>query len=241
MQNVEMRWQDVGISNNFIFIHVLQNKSLASKFLKLITHIEIVDIDTPKPEKYFDSFIDAKSIKSDIYISDKNIYNIECQVKNEKKDPLNLRQRFIHSTLSVNSLDKGKKYEKLQNNFVIFICKYDYFNCGFPVYEFNNKKCEKHENIELNDLTHTIILNSTYKYKDGVDPDLLGFLDYFNGSEPKSEIAKETSDEVQRVKSKNTIKEQFMNLSMMIRDAEVNAYDDGYNSGFDSGSKNTKI
>ncbi len=32
-----------------------------------------------------------------------------------------------------------------------------------------------------------------------------------------------------------------MNLSMMIRDAEVNAYDDGYNSGFDSGSKNTKI
>ena len=87
------------------------------------------------------------------------------------------------------------------------------------------------------DLTHTIILNSTYKYKDGVDPDLLGFLDYFNGSEPKSEIAKETSDEVQRVKSKNTIKEQFMNLSMMIRDAEVNAYDDGYNSGFDSGSK----
>ncbi len=39
MQNVEMRWQDVGISNNFIFIHVLQNKSLASKLLKLITHI----------------------------------------------------------------------------------------------------------------------------------------------------------------------------------------------------------
>ena len=36
-----------------------------------------------------------------------------------------------------------------------------------------------------------------------------------------------------------------MNIAMMIRDAEVNAYDDGYNSGFDrrfdSGAKNTKI
>ena len=36
-----------------------------------------------------------------------------------------------------------------------------------------------------------------------------------------------------------------MNIATMIRDAEVNAYDDGYNSGFDRGfdswAKNSKI
>lgn len=168
--------------------------------------------------------INAKSVRIDVYITDTddNIYNIECQIKNESDDPLDLRDRYIHSILTVNNLFKGNDYNDLKYEYVIFICKFDFFKEGLPVYTFEGRQCKQDNSIIINNKTSSIILNLKY-HKDkcnNVDPEILDFLDYFNGKDPHSRLTIDIDNEVKIVKSKHDVKEKFMILSMMLRDAE---------------------
>ena len=51
-------------------------------------------------------------------------------------------------------------------------------------------------------------------------PEVLDFLDYFNGKDHHSRLTIDIDNEVKIVKSKHDVKEKFMILSMMLRDAE---------------------
>lgn len=133
MLYINKQWDNIGITNNFIFIHVLQNKKIAKRILELFIGIKIKNIRVPDPEKYFDSMINTKSVRLDVYITDTddNIYNIECQIKNESDDHLDLRDMYIHSILTVNNLFKGNDYNDLKYEYVIFICKFDFLRRVF--------------------------------------------------------------------------------------------------------------
>ena len=56
-------------------------------------------------------------------------------------------------------LEEGDDYEKLKKCYVIFLCTFDYFRKGDPVYFFRSWDVEK--GLPLDDFSYKIVLNSS--------------------------------------------------------------------------------
>ena len=74
-------WEELSISDNFIFQRVMQNKNLCKRLIERILHIKIRELDYPHTEKSIDLRLDSKSVRLDVYVEDESgtIYNIEMQ------------------------------------------------------------------------------------------------------------------------------------------------------------------
>ena len=131
MEVKHTNWEDLGISNDFLFGKVMQNSKLCKGLLQIILpDLEIDHIEYPELQKTIKPDADAKSIRLDLYIKDnKNVvYNIEMQASDTKELPK--RSRYYQSMLDLQLIDKGEAYQNLNHSFVIFICLEDLFNKG---------------------------------------------------------------------------------------------------------------
>ena len=77
----EIKWEEIGISNDFLFGRVMQNPKLCKKLLETILEIEIERIEYPEGQKVINLEKDAKSVRLDIFVKDekKSVYDIEMQ------------------------------------------------------------------------------------------------------------------------------------------------------------------
>lgn len=100
---------------------------------------------------------DCRSIRLDIYASDKMQveYNLEMQ---NQPDSLAKRSRYHQSEMDVFSLKLGEDFDKLQPGYVIFICTFDPFARGLYRYTFENRCLE--DDFPLEDGTQKIFLNT---------------------------------------------------------------------------------
>ena len=76
----QTRWEDLGISNDFLFGKVMQNPDLCKELLqRILPDLKIDHVEYPELQKTIKPDADAKSIRLDVYIKDnKNVvYNID--------------------------------------------------------------------------------------------------------------------------------------------------------------------
>lgn len=82
--NIE-KWEDLTISNDFIFAKLMTDKEICKEIIENLLHIKIKDIKYIQEQKTINIKYDAKSIRLDVYVeADNKIYNIEMQVVNKK-------------------------------------------------------------------------------------------------------------------------------------------------------------
>ena len=124
----EIKWEEIGISNDFLFGRVMQNPKLCKKLLETILEIEIERIEYPEGQKAINLEKDAKSVRLDIFVRDekKSVYDIEMQACTSAELPK--RSRYYTAMLDLDMLDKGVSYKVLKHSFVIFICTFDAFD-----------------------------------------------------------------------------------------------------------------
>ena len=78
------------------------------------------------------------------------VYDIEMQCSNSPRNDLAKRSRFYQSLIDGELLDKGKPYEELNPSYVIFICTFDPFHRGLPIYTFTHC-CKEDNRVQLKD------------------------------------------------------------------------------------------
>ena len=168
------KWEELGLSDNFIFQKVMLNEELCKKILSEILGKEVTGIDYSAYEKTVEIRRDAKGIRLDVYIKDeeKTIYNVEIQ--NTDMDNLPKRSRYYHDLIDLDLMEKGEPYESLNHSYVIFICNFDIFGKGCYKYTFQNR-CMEEEGLELGDGSTTIFMN-TGGYKGDISKDCEVFL-----------------------------------------------------------------
>ena len=98
------------------------------------------------------------------------------------------------------------------------------FGLGRPTYTFRNL-CIEDTNLELNDGTTKLFLNSTavipyespdiFPYSD-LDDDIFYFLQYINGHAPQGTFVNEINEEVTRVKENKEMEKSYMTYAMEI-------------------------
>ena len=220
-------WEELTIQDNFLFQKVMQNKRICKHLIERILGIQIQEITFPDAEKSIDIRYDSKGIRLDVYVKDENgrIFDIEMQCTNGADDELAKRTRYYQGMIDMEVLEKGEYYNKLNPTYIIFICTFDPFQEGLPMYTFRNRCVEK-EGLELGDQTTKLFLNSK-GHSDTLDPEVAAFLRYVDGNAPQGEFMKELDREVVRVKKHDETRREYMTLAMELRKFKEEGKEEG--------------
>ena len=206
-------------SNNLIFAAVMQNEVRCRKFLeRILPERKIRQLRFPSEhelggeistgsnvfsEAQISQDPDHKSVQLDVlFEGDDSWYDIEMQVENVDNIPK--RSRYYHSMIDSFILEKGEKYNNLKSCYVIFICCFDLFGRGEPVYSF--RRIDEKNGLRLDDDAFTIILNSRCA-PEKVPAELVNLFAYINEGVLPEEPDELIDDIHQRVLELNNRKE----------------------------------
>ena len=243
-------WDAITIKNNFLFQETLRNKSLCKQLLERVLHIQVKTIRYMETEKTMKAKLSSKNTRLDVYVEDKdgNVADIEMQTTDTKSvinyderdektiiRELPLRTRYYQNIIGTNMLRKGMHYRELKKAYVIFICTFDPFGAGLPVYHFTYR-CKENGNLQMGDLTENIFLNVKAAYKTD-DEELAAFLRYVNGQKPDSSFTKKLDEEATRIKNNDDWRLKAMTLDMEIKDMKKREREKGKQEGLKAGKQ----
>ena len=223
------KYEELDITDPFIFAKVMSDKELCKPLLENILNIKIRDIVYVDYEETIQMTAKSKGIRLDIYVEDDDntVFNLEMQTTTYKELPK--RSRYYQGIIDLNMIEKGESYDILKESYVIFICTFDFFEKGRSVYEFENV-CLEDSEIKLNDGMHKIFLN-TKGDKSDINKELKSLLEYFDGSEPESELTRKIDRKVIAARKNERWRREYMSLQM-----EMNLkYREGLKAGEEKG------
>lgn len=210
-------WEELGISNDFIFGKVMQDPYLCKELLqRILSDLTIDHVEYPELQKDIRVDIDAKSVRLDVYVKDEKgtAYDIEIQVADTRELPK--RTRYYQGMIDLQMIDRGESYKKLKPSYIIFICLVDVFGKGNHIYTFENL-CKEDKSISLGDGTVKIFLNAAGN-RDDVSAELKAFLDYVAGKESEDPFVRRLEAAVFEAKKNREWRNEYMTLLM--RDQE---------------------
>ncbi len=217
MDRIKDNWEELGISNDFLFGKVMRNPDLCRKLLqRILPELNIERIEYPETQKSIKEDMDARSVRLDVYIKDEQnvVYTIEMQTTDTRELPK--RARYYQSMIDLQLIDKGESYSRLARSYIIFICPFDIFGRDRHIYTFENR-CREDRDVLLGDGTTKIFLNARGKMDD-VSRELKAFLDYVSGIKSDDAFVKELEAAVNEAKRNREWRHEYMTLAM--RDIE---------------------
>jgi len=216
VDDLSKEWEQLGITNDFIFCKIMQDKELLSELIHMILpEVEFDDLEITA-QKSIEIGKDIHGVRFDIYVksTEGTVFEIEMQVLNQGNLPRRLR--FYGSMADSDMLDKGVVYSKLKDSYIIAICPFDYYDKGLHKYTFTNR-CHEMEHLEMGDGITKIVLNAAGT-ADDVHGSLKKFLDYVAGKPSDDEYVKKLEAAVYKARQNREWRREYMTLAM--RDLE---------------------
>ena len=212
----EQLWENLNISNDFMFAKVMRNPELCKEMLERLLDIQIDHIEYPEEQKVIDISKDSKSVRLDVYLKDEQgtVYNIEIQTTNKKN--LRKRTRYYAGMIDLNAIEKGVDYSELPQSFVIFICTFDTFGKGRWRYTFENICKEEHE-VRLEDGTAKIFFNTTGT-KGNISEATKNVLKFIENNTAEDDFTEKLAREVRKIKENKEWQVEYMTLLMRERE-----------------------
>ena len=182
MEAKNVPFEELTITNRFMFSIVFSRKEIAKPFLEAILGIKIHELRDPVPEKTIDVSPVSKGVRYDVFTKEfgpdgetLRSFDIELQMEDTKEIPK--RARFYQAMRDSESLSRGEKYRNLKDLYIIFICPDDIFGKGRAVYRFKNLEVNDPK-IEMGDLSfkNFYIFN---KYREVAEKAIRDYLEYF--------------------------------------------------------------
>lgn len=209
-------YEELTISDNFMFQKVMRDPSICKEFLQIILNVPIEKIVYPEEEKVIDITSDGKSIRLDVYLADGKgtIYDLEMQTTETGNLPK--RSRYYQGMIDLNTIEKGDDYRQLKKSFVIFICTFDPFGLERYVYSFENRCIEVPE-LSLDDETYKVFL-STVGTVGPASPLLKELLQYIGGGKPRTPFCQKLDGAVVKARESKEWRVEYM--SLLLRDKE---------------------
>lgn len=212
-QQTPTNWEELGISNDFLFGKVMQNPELCKELLqRILPDLKIDHIEYPELQKSIKPDMDARSVRLDVYIQDNKdvVYDIEMQVSDTGELPK--RSRYYQSMIDLQLIDKGQFYGELNRSYIIFICPFDTFGKGRHIYTFENI-CKEDVSISMGDEAVKIFLNANGT-QDDISKELKAFLDYVAGKKSEDSYVEKLDEAVKEAKRNREWRHEYMTLLM---------------------------
>ena len=228
------RWEDLDITDDFIFTRVMRNKRLCRTLLEMILKVKVGKIKFLTSHHAIRVEPNAKGIIMDVYLKDENrVINVEMQTSNQ--GDLARRARYYQAAADIDTTPKGSEYEDLKQNYVIFICTFDPFHKGKPFYTFQNFCLEHGEPIYLDDGTTKIFLNTNSKDLGNLDLELRMFYDYVKEKTAQTAFTKELDATISRMKQEKEERNMYLTYTSRMMECRRDGYEEGLFTGREEG------
>lgn len=223
---------ELEFTDDYMFGEVLKNKELCIGVLERLLRIKVADIEYPELQKSLKAGYEAHGIRLDVYVANsKSVYDIELQ--NKVFENLGKRTRFYQSMIDADFLLKGKDYSELKESFILFVCKTDPFNKGFPCYTFESL-CKEDTSLSLNDKAIKVIYNAS-RYKEEKDKALRAFLHFVCTNEATDDFTEKLVTRVTQIKKDENFRTEYSKMNVAFADARREAKAEGITEGIAKG------
>ena len=227
-------WEDLDITDDFIFSRVMRNKKLCRTLLEMILKVKIGKIKFLTSQHTIRIEPNAKGIIMDVYLKDESkVINVEMQAANHGDLPR--RARYYQAAADIDTTPKGSEYKDLKQNYVIFICTFDPFHCGKAIYSFQNYCITYELPIPLVDGTEKIFLNTTAKDTTSLDGELCLFYDYVRDKIAQTAFTKELDKSIARMKQEKEERNMYLTYTSRMMECRRDGYEEGLFSGREEG------
>ena len=229
------RWEDLDITDDFIFSRVMRNKKLCRTLLEMILKVKVGKIKFLTSHHAIQIEPNAKGIIMDVYLKDENkVINVEMQTSNHGDLPR--RARYYQAAADIDTTPKGSKYKDLKQNYVIFICTIDPFLKGKPIYSFQNYCVNYGVPIPLADGTEKIFLNTTAKDTTNLDGEMSLFYDYVRDKTAQTAFTKELDATISRMKQEKEERNMYLTYTSRMMECRQDGYEEGISIGLERGA-----
>ena len=227
-------WEELDITDDFIFSRVMRNKKLCRTLLEMILKVKIGKIKFLTSQHTIRIEPNAKGIIMDVYLKDESkVINVEMQAANHGDIPR--RARYYQAAADIDTTPKGSEYKDLKQNYVIFICTFDPFHCGKPIYSFQNYCITYEVPIPLVDGTEKIFLNTTAKDLSNLDLELRLFYDYIKEKTAQTAFTKELDSSISRLKEEKEERNMYLTYTSRMMECRRDGYEEGLHTGREEG------
>lgn len=221
MNTNHIPFEQLPITNRFMFSLVFSHKHIAKPFLEAILGIKIFDLQEPEPEKTTENSPFNKGVRYDVFVKEKGtrgeilrIFDIEMQMEDTHELPK--RARYYQALCDSEALNKGESYRNLKEQYIIFICPDDIFKQEQAVYRFKNLEIGNAK-IELGDQCWKNFYIFS-KYKDVAEKSIKEYLEYFATSKATSKGTQDVERLRQWYLSDNETRKRYMTWQQELDD-----------------------
>ena len=227
-------WEDLDITDDFIFSRVMRNKRLCRTLLEMFLKVKIGKIKFLTSQHTIRIDPNAKGIIMDVYLKDESkVINVEMQAANHGDLPR--RARYYQAAADIDTTPKGSEYKDLKQNYVIFICTFDRFHKGKAIYSFQNYCITYEVPIPLVDGTEKIFLNTTAKDLSNLDLELRLFYDYIKERTVQTAFTKELDSSISRLKEEKEERNMYLTYTSRMIECRRDGYEEGLHTGREEG------
>ena len=231
-------WSKLTLADDFFFGYAMKNARLCKEFLEILLNTKIAEIQHLQIQGYEKENINEHGVLLDVkLVADGKVINVEMQTTNEKD--LELRSRYYQALTDAHLLDKGKPYTDLPEFLTIFICTFDYFKEGLPLYTFQNTIKELNHK-EFGDKRKILVYN-TRAYKNAFTEEQKGLLNFITGGEPTSQRVRGFAKDIDDLKKESKFKEEYMNYYLKTNEMIYKAKAEGIKIGIQQGMAEQKL
>ena len=219
MSTKNIPFEQLPITDRFMFAMVFSHKEIAKPFLEAILGIKIHELKDPEPEKTIEVSPVTKGIRYDVFVKEtgpngETIRSFDIELQMENTDNIPKRTRFYQAMCDSDALLKGEKYYNLKELYIIFICPDDIFKQGRAVYRFKNLDVDNPK-IEMGDqcFKNYYIFN---KYREIAEKSIRDYLEYFATKKPISPETREIDRFVKWYQTDSNTRIRYMTLQQEI-------------------------
>ena len=233
------RWEDLTITDDFMFCKVMSDPDICKELLEILLHIKIERLEFQEPQKSFKLTSESRGIRLDVYVKDSNrVFDIELQTTNERN--LELRTRYYQGVMDISELEKGEFYSNMKESYIIFICMFDPFGADMPIYTVK-QTFKENEKLIFDDKTHKIFYNVNAFEKLSNDVETKAFLEYLCKHQSTTKFTQSLETAVYRNRNNQNWRQDYMTLAydmyMVAKEAAEVAAEKAFENGFSAGEE----
>lgn len=231
-------YEELTLRDHFMFGKICLKPENSQLILSALLNDDITVVTTDV-EKVLIDHKDNKYVRLDILAKDEfdRVYDAELQHEStniNRQKELPKRARYNQSMIDSALLEAGKEYLELPDVYIIFICTFDPFGKGLPRYTFRTRFVD--DDISYNDGVQKIFFNTTADLS--VLPESAkNMLEYINTGTISDGTTEKIDSAVKEARLKEGWRLEYMLAALHDEDVFSEGYGDGFNKGYDSGSK----
>ncbi len=162
-------------SDRWMFNRVMCDENVCVKMIRAVLGIEVESIEYVNAEQSYEPGYESRGVRMDVVAkADGRVYDIEMQVAVEPE--LGRRMRYYQAILDTSELGKGQRYSSLPESYIVFLCLFDPYDFGSPVYRLD-RCCQSEPSLDVGDGSHWLVLNAS-AWPEASDPELSDLLRY---------------------------------------------------------------